>query len=159
MKKLLVLIFVVFVLTVPVFAQDGNSTELAAMPIPAVLLGLMALNNRVTETVKRYLKAENLPINPSDSTRSFIVLCVSILVGIGSAFVTPDATAWLGDGFNFYAGVVVTGVAVSLGGGVVDMVLGILQSLRRDVPVSTANPVITFTSSTPTIVEKKEAVG
>lgn len=150
---LLTLILASFVL--PVMAQEADSTEvLAALPIPAVLLGLMALNNRATEAVKLYLTAKDLPFSPSADVQRFLVLIASMVIGIASAAVTPDALAWLGEGFNPYAGVIVTGLAVSLGGGTVQMILSILQSLRREPVVltsGTSSTSSTVTFSTPVI--------
>lgn len=141
MKKFTLLVLFVLGFAFPVFAQDELPSEVVtALPIPAVLLGLMALNNRVTEAVKLYLSAEKLPFTPTEATRRFLVLLASMIVGIASAAVTPDALTWLGEGFNVYAGIVVTGLAVSLGGGAVQLVLSVLQSLRREpATVSTSN--------------------
>lgn len=136
MKKLFTLALLTLILStfaLPTFAQEDVPPDvIAALPIPAVLLGLMALNNRVTEAVKLYLSADKLPFTPSEDVRRFLVLLASMVVGIVSAAVTPDALSWLGEGFNVYAGIVVTGLAVSLGGGAVQLVLSVLQSLRRE---------------------------
>jgi hypothetical protein len=144
MKKLFTLALLTLILStfvLPTFAQEDVPPDvIAALPIPAVLLGLMALNNRITEAVKLYLTANKLPFTPSEDVRRFLVLLASMVVGIVSAAVTPDALSWLGEGFNVYAGIVVTGLAVSLGGGAVQLVLSVLQSLRREpATVSTSN--------------------
>ena len=150
---LLILILASFAL--PTLAQDSIPPEVVAtLPIPAVLIGLMALNNRMTEAVKLYLAAKKLPFTPSEDVQRFLVLLASMAVGIVSAAVTPDALSWLGEGFNVYAGILVTGFAVSLGGGAVQMVLSILQSFRREPTVltsGTSSTSSTVTFSTPVI--------
>lgn len=142
----LVLIAVLFTLPFAVNGQEeGVSPELAAaLPIPAVLLGLMALNNRVTEAVKLYLAADKLPFTPSEDIRRFLVLLSSMVVGIVSAAVTPDALTWLGEGFNPYAAIVITGVAASLGGGFAQLVLSVLASLRREPVVASKETTVTI---------------
>lgn len=131
---LAILILALFAL--PIMAQDTESLPpevIAALPIPAVLVGLIAVNNRATEMAKLWLKAPNLPINPSPSVQSFIVLVFSIVFGIASAYLTPDALTWLGEPFEPYpvAAIVVTGVSVSLGAGAVQYVLALVNRLSK----------------------------
>ena len=172
MKKfstILLLVILLFVLLpMAVFAQEETPPEaVALLPIPAVLLGLMALNNRITETVKLYLSAEKLPFTPTEPVRRFIVLLVSMGVGIVSAAFTPDALSWLGAEFGAYPipAILITGVAVSLGAGAIQMILSVLQSFRRDstvyettTKVSTPNVETSQKTASETLAVASQAV-
>lgn len=115
-------------------AQDESpAPEVVAIALPPVLLGLIALNNRLTEAVKMYLSADELPFTPSPQLRSVIVLISSAVIGVGSAYFTPNATDWLGESFAAYPvfAILLTGFSVSLGAGAVQMVLSILGMLQQ----------------------------
>lgn len=130
----ILLILVLFAL--PVMAQDGESLppeQLALLPIPPLLLGLIAANNRATEAFKLYLQSPNLPYTPASSLRSFLVLLASVVIGIALAWVTPNSTEWLGADFAAYplAAILVTGVSVSAGGAIMQIVLSLLASFKK----------------------------
>lgn len=132
--KFSLVLLILALLALPIMAQESESLPpevIAALPIPAVLVGLIAVNNRATEMAKLWLKAPNLPINLPVDVQSFIVLVFSIVFGIASAYLTPDALTWLGETFEPYpvAAIVVTGVSVSLGAGAVQYVLALVNKL------------------------------
>lgn len=130
----LTLFFILALFALPIMAQD-TTPEVAALPalLPPVLVGLIALNNRLTDGVKRYLATPSLPYTPNEQIRGFIVLLASVGIGIASAYITPHATDWLGADFAAYplAAIVLTGLCVSLGAGAVEMALSLLNGLKR----------------------------
>lgn len=135
LRNLLLITLILLFMALPALAQDSTPPELApvAAILPPVLVGLIAVNNRLTDQVKRYLATPELPFTPSEQLRGFIVLASSAIIGIVSAYITPHATDWLGAEFAPYplAAVVLTGLCVSLGASAVEMVLSLLNSLKR----------------------------
>lgn len=122
----LFLLVVLFALPFAVAAQEGEaSPELPtwALGLPTILVGLVSFNLKTTEWFKRILSSENLGWTPPKNIQGVLVLMFSVLLGIGSAWVVPNATSWLGDTQPLYA-VILTGFTVSVVGGAVYEVLG-----------------------------------
>lgn len=120
----IILLLALFVLPFAVHAQESpTEAELPAwaLGLPTVLTGLVLLNFRFTEGFKRLLAKEGFIYTPSKEWQSILVMAFSIILGIGSAWVTPEATSWLGDyalSYPLFA-VLLTGFSVSTLGGAV----------------------------------------
>lgn len=116
------LVFLLALFALPIMAQDTPSPELPAwaLGLPAVLSGLVFANYRLTEGFKRFLASENTGYTPPKDIQAILVMLFSVLVGIGSAWITPNSTDWLGDyASNPLFAILLTGFSVStLGAGV-----------------------------------------
>ena len=97
-----------------------------ALGLPSILTGLVLANLRLTDGFKRLLAGESLGYVPPKDIQGVLVLAFSIVVGIGSAWVVPHATDWLGEMNPIYA-IIITGFSVSAVGGAVYEVLGRLS--------------------------------
>jgi apolipoprotein N-acyltransferase len=125
LHNLLALCLLLLFMALPVMAQDEPLPDETAVLLPAVLSALVAMNLRLTEMFKRMLASPQIGYTPSESVRGVLVLGFSIVLGIVSAWLTPDATSWLPASFQAYpiAAIVVTGFSVSCVGSIVYEVL------------------------------------
>jgi hypothetical protein len=117
---------------VVIVESPSEAPPWAAIAIPPALLALMAGNNRFTEMVKIFLNRKRFTAW-SKETKSTIVLVFSILLGIGAAYLTPNSGEWLGAEFVAYpyASAILTGVGISTGGAIIQVVIYFLDSFRK----------------------------
>jgi len=130
MTKILLLLLILAFAAFGAMAQEAApSPELPAwaLGLPTVLLGLVTFNFKTTEAFKRMLESARFGYVPPKDVQGVLVLFFSVILGIVSAVVFPNSTAWLGD-MNPLHAYVLTGFSVSVVGGMVYEVLGRLNT-------------------------------
>ncbi len=124
---------ILLILVLPVLAQENSPIPDEAVVLPAVLSALVAFNFKTTEVFKRMLASNQFGGVPHRDIQSVLVILFSVIIGIASAYVTPDATSWLPESFKTYPffAIVLTGFSVSVVGGFVHE---LLKRLNADTP-------------------------
>lgn len=132
-----IIIFLLFGLTLMVFAQDSETPPVIPAGYEGTFLLLSTIAASITvsvEAFKAYLKNPKLPYTPDEETRKFLAFAASIVLGLAAAFVTPGVLDfWKGSALEayFWPQFIFTGLGLGFGGQALHALLSLRQFAQR----------------------------